>query len=384
MRQADLERLMKPYEGAPDGAESARFRAALGVEIPATIKLRDAIYNDLDENSFGIGWWKPEPDEARRIFISDYLVGCSWTIETNLVEARLHMLEALEFADQHAASMADAVSVQGNRISMKAPEPKCAADELPVNFWGMHSAGFFRALGSALDCIGGVLVGVVALPVPIHRADLGDARKAIEEELKKGRDPNTWRSKTRQCLDEIEAAAGPAGWLPWASRYRNMLVHRGRRLNQHMLVPRPSLLRADGTPNVRTDVVHLLTRDPERSDAETFVDGLINTLTEPAELTVGELFKSALFFIEGVSRHLLETWEVRRASPAALRQPRQQWPSVPRSPTGFKGYDPGRVEVSADAALMGGSWPRRLRAASFAAGTKTNWPAFLAAAQKPE
>jgi hypothetical protein len=121
MRHADLQRLKRPYAERVDGAESASFRSALGIEIPATLMLRDLIFNDLDESAFGIGWWRPEPDHARRILISDYMVGCAWSIETNVIEARLHSLEALGFADEHAASMADAVKVEGRLIRLEAP-----------------------------------------------------------------------------------------------------------------------------------------------------------------------------------------------------------------------------------------------------------------------
>jgi hypothetical protein len=127
------------------------------------------------------------------------------------------------------------------------------------------------------------VVGALALPARIYRADLDSALKAIERELKRQNDPGELRTKLQRIVNEIAVRAGPNGWLEWANGYRNMLVHRGRRLNQHMLVPRQSLLRADGSPIVRTDVVHLLTRDPERSDVETLVDGLVGTLTEPAE-----------------------------------------------------------------------------------------------------
>ena len=65
-------------------------------------------------------------------------------------------------------------------------------------------------------------------------------------------------------------AAGPPGWVDWMLDYRNMLVHRGRRIEIGQLVPRVSPhavgRRRTGTSEmagVRT--VHL-PRDPARSD----------------------------------------------------------------------------------------------------------------------
>jgi hypothetical protein len=380
MRDVDIEFLKRPYAPPAEEAESPAYRAALGVDIPATLKLRDSIFNDLDESAFGIGWWK-EPDEARRIFISDYLVGCAWSIETNLIEARLHLLEALGFAEQHARAMSDAVKVQGNIVRVQAPTPTCAADELPLDLMAMHIGGLFRAVGSALDCIGGLVVGVLALPARLYKADLGAARVALEKALKQQDDPGDLRRTLLAKMNESAASAGPPGWLEWANAYRNMLVHRGRRLNQNMLVPRHSLLRPDGSRIIRTEVVHLVMRDPERSDVETLVDGLVGTLTEPAEVTLRELLKSTVWFTEEMARALLAAWEARRANPSRLRQPRQQWPDVPRPSGVFKGYEPGRVEVDPSAAMMGTSWVKRLKAASMDGDAKRNWKSFLEAAQ---
>jgi hypothetical protein len=379
MRDVDLEQLKRPYAQPVDGAESPAYKAALGVEIPLVLKLRDAIYNDLDESSFGIGWWK-EPDQARRIFISDYLVSCAWTIETNLVEGRLHLLEALGFADEHRRQMADSVKVEGRLVTMQVPTPKSAADEVTLDLMALHVGGLFRAVGSVLDCLGGLAVGVLALSSRLYKADLDRARAAIDKVLKAQDDPGGLRQSFLTRLDEAIVGAGPAGWLEWATAYRNMLVHRGRRLNQNMLVPKPSLLRPDGSRIVRTDVVHLLMRDPERSDMETLVDGLVATLTESAELTMSELFKSTVWFAEQVARSLLEAWEARRANPSLLVQPRSQWPDVPRPAGTFQGYEPGRVEVSVSAAMMGPSWIKRLKAASMDGEAKKNWDAFLRAA----
>ncbi len=382
MRDADLDFLRRPYGQPVEGAGGPAFRAALGVEIPATLKLRDTIFNDLDEEAFGIRWWRPGPNDARRILISDYLVGCAWALETNLIEARLHLLEALGFADQHNRAMADSVAVEGNIVRLAAPEPTCAADELPVNLMAMHIGGLFRAVGSVLDCLGGLVVGVLALPIRIYRADLDSARRAIEKELSRGNDPGDLRWTFQTKLSESINSAGPAGWLEWANAYRNMLVHRGRRLSLHMLLPRPSLLRPDGTRIVRTQVVHLLTRDPERSDVETLIDSLGDTLTEPAELTLGELLKTVVWFTEAVTKELLVAWEKRRADSTLVTQPKEQWPEVPRPAGVFQGFEPGRVRVDPTTAMTGPASIKRLKAASMAGDAKANWRSFIEAAQR--
>lgn len=383
MRDEDLELLKRPYVHRVEGAEGPAFRAALGIEIPATLQLRDGIFNDLDEEAFGVGWWRPGPDHARRILISDYLVSCAFAVETNLMEARLHLLEAMGFADQHNRAMADAVIVQGGRVRVEAPEPTCAADELPLNLMALHVGGLFRAVGSVLDCLGGLIVGVMALPSRIYRADLDAARRTLERELRRGNDPGNLRSMFQTRLNDSVTSAGPSGWLEWANGYRNMLVHRGRRLNLHMLLPRtPTLLRPDGTPIVRAQVVHLLTRDPERSDVETLINSLGDTLTEPAEVTLRELLRTLVWFTEAVTKELLVAWQTRRANPALVPQPQEEWPEVPRPPGAFKGYEPGRMGVVPTAAMTGPAAIRRLKAASMAGDAKANWRLFIEGAQR--
>ena len=50
--------------------------------------------------------------------------------------------------------------------------------------------------------------------------------------------------------------AGPAGWFDWLLNFRNMLVHRGRRLEIGQFLPRePVLLDGRGQPVLRARVV---------------------------------------------------------------------------------------------------------------------------------
>lgn len=60
------------------------------------------------------------------------------------------------------------------------PERMSASDDLPHRMSTWHVAGFFRAIGSALDCLGASVVGVLALPTSLLRADLGTATRALD------------------------------------------------------------------------------------------------------------------------------------------------------------------------------------------------------------
>jgi hypothetical protein len=76
MRDVDLESLRQVYAD-PSVPPERRLAASLGVDTPAVDALCGEIANDLDETTYGIGWWAPEPDTSRRILISDHLIQCT-------------------------------------------------------------------------------------------------------------------------------------------------------------------------------------------------------------------------------------------------------------------------------------------------------------------
>ena len=92
MRRDDLERLRA--SALNPGDLDVEFSKVLGVDAPGVVCLYNEIFNDLDENIYGVGWWAPHPGTTRRILISHYLLECTKSIGTNLIEAALHLLEA--------------------------------------------------------------------------------------------------------------------------------------------------------------------------------------------------------------------------------------------------------------------------------------------------
>ena len=90
MTRADVERLGREY--AAGEPRDGRLARALQVEVPVWRQLTDDILEDLDEHVLGVGWWAPGPGTSRRILISDHLYNCARSVETTLIEARLHFL----------------------------------------------------------------------------------------------------------------------------------------------------------------------------------------------------------------------------------------------------------------------------------------------------
>jgi hypothetical protein len=376
MRRADRDRLANAYPSGSRTEES--FAVALGVHLPHAAKLEAAIVRDLDPATFGVGWWSAYPalGDKRRILIGDYLAVSTASIETNLVEAQLHLFELLDYWEQQNARMADAVVVdpQSGTVRVKFPKPTCPLDGLPDASSALHVAGFFRAINSALDCLGAAIVGVAALNLSIVTTDFDKARTNLTSKANKANDP---RQAFNAKVDELIGKAGPEGWLTWTAKFRHMLLHRARRLQDGSLEQRkPVLLGPDGNPVLRADVVPHLPSEPARSDIDAFRDHTVERyLSEHASETVHGILKSAVFLIDGIAEQLCVLWEDRKNDPQLLAQPPEQWPktSVP-DPTRFAGYAP---ELSTVNQITGNdTLVRRLSCAAIADAQRHRWDTF--------
>lgn len=380
----DLAQLKKPY---PAGVDHQRaFPSVLGLNLADVQTLRDELRSDLTTSTWGLKWMAPHPDEKRRILISDQLLLCVAGIEQNLIEAKLHHLELHEQYEQDAARR---VGMVANMFSGKAithPVAEAPAEDLPNYLIPLHIAGVLRAIGSALDCLGGVVVGMLALPTNILKADLRKAQGELEKSAGAEGGPELQQAFAA-ALDDIIAGAGPEHWLEWAIDYRNMLVHRGRRLELFLLTPREAIYGPDGEliPIVRP--AHLLPRDPDCSDIEAFcmeaepspIERTVDpVLEEEGERTLHAVIESTAYTCNSAARKLLDVLEARRRDPTLLVQPEQQWPRIPFGHVrDFTGYEPGAVEYAPDAGSAHPALRVRLEAASlFPDSRRENWSTF--------
>jgi hypothetical protein len=309
----------------------------------------------------------PHPGTSRRILISDQLFASVRSIETNLIEARLHLIEAMDAWERESDFHARAVSIaRAGQLKVELPERKSPLDEVTPVIAVIHSVGFVRAIAGALDCFGASIVGVVALKASLLRADLDSARRALAAVVATTAGEGA-QVKFRTNLESLIVRVGPSGWFGWVIDLRNTYIHRGRRLQMSELRPVPSgIVGPDGRPVIRTDVIHQLPRDPGRSDVEMFLDATKPpVLTENAAMTLLGVLDSTVRLLEEGGRLLLDVWRTRRGNPPLLFQPREQWPAgVSTATAGFEGYAPGSIpynpaQLRSDATLI-----RRLTAAS--------------------
>jgi hypothetical protein len=377
MTSADIERFSREYTaGEPTEGRLAR---ALQVDVPVWRELGNEILADLDEHVFGVRWWAPHPGTSRRILISDHLFSSVRSVESNLIEARLHLIEAVDFWERESDFHARAVSVTTDgRVNVQLPERRCPLDELRPAMSTLHTVGFIRAIAGALDCFGTSVVGVVALKTSLLRADLDSARRALVQVTGSSAGDRV-QADFRVQLEALIESVGPPGWFRWAIDLRNTLIHRGRRLQMSDLRPIPSgLVRLDGRPVIRTDVIHQLPRDPGRSDVEMFLDAANPpVLTETAATTLLGVLQSTLRLTGEGGVLLLNLWRTRRATPALLFQPREQWPDSTSSATaGFRGYAPDSVPYNPTQLRLDQVVIRRMSAASLGDAQRAAWLRF--------
>jgi len=379
MRAADLARLSEPYSEDVDPPDSGAV-AALGMELPNWRALEADILADfVEEPPYGIGWWSPDPGTSRRILIADQLYCCVASAAGNMTEAALHWLEFLDVSDRDSARHADAVQLEGGRPTLSAPRPRSPLDRLSPAFVRIHYAGMVRALASALDCLAGVVIGVAALPINILRADFARARDKLNKINSADSDGAKAQAQFATRIEANIAAAGPPGWLEWTLDFRNMVIHRGRRLELGQFIPKsPVLYGADAQPVLRARRVNHLPRDPGRSDIEVLLDNpWTYVLTEDDEQTLRGLIKSTQVLLEATARDLIELWDWRRRNPKSLRQPQAQWrEGRSTQSTGFDGYASGTLTFDPKMGISNAVVARRFRAAALVDGSRAEWANF--------
>ena len=384
MRPADIARLSQPYRDGTDGSRT-RLARALGVETPNWEALERVIFNDFTtEQPYGIGWWAPHPGTSRRILISDQLYACTSSVSTNLMEAGVHWLELLDASDREDNFQADAIQIVDGQPEME-PRPRTTPlESLGPDIVRLHQVGVARALSGALDCVAGTIIGVMALPLNILKADLVRVRRHFG---RRPEAPTTAGERLQEQfaiqLTETIGRVGPAGWLDWVLNFRNMLIHRGRRIEIRQFVPRePVLYDASGRPILRARVITHLPLEPDRSDMDVHRQpDLSPVLTEDVRQTLQGAMRSVCTLVEAIGERLSAAWEWRKEHPAELSQPQAQWQHVGRTATpnrqppfagyapGSHAYDPGIFSLHPDTAT-------RLQAAALFDHQRHEWHQF--------
>jgi hypothetical protein len=383
MRAADLARLSERYPDGPDVGTRGPTRA-LGVETPLWDALGERIFADfVSDPPYGVGWWAPHPGTSRRIFISDQLDDCTTSVSTNMVEAALHWLELLDAIDREDVFQADVVQIVDGEPQMVARPRTTPLESLGPDIVRLHQVGVARALSGALDCAAGTIIGVMALPMNILKADFQGVTRHFERRLAPATDGETYQHEFGQRLTRIISQVGPEGWLDWLLNFRNMLVHRGRRIEIAQFLPRLPFLRDQwGRPIIRANVITQLPQEPDRSDVDVHLEpNIAPVLTEDARQTLEGAIGSVRTLIEAVAEQLGAAWDWRKAHLDALPQPRAQWPRIgaearANRPQPFRGYAPGTHAYEPGQLMSHPRTGRKLAAAALFDYQREQWTGF--------
>ncbi|MEV6641106.1 hypothetical protein [Amycolatopsis sp. NPDC051371] len=334
--------------------------------LQAAQELTELFEADFDVDRGGFTWWHDYGlDGVARTGLMDYLYGLLCAVEENLRSAAIHLhdLRTNRYTDDYAL-------LKHMRENGRIPDYRMRTDaeaqrEARTN---AHEAGVFRATGSILDTLAGVVVGVGGLKFNIMMADLGSLQP-----LAKGADyPNAKVRKrlglTEQSLDLNDPQgnllratrsslleAGPDGWLEWTQFSRNDRVHRASRMHTGIFTEDGKMARP-------------FPRQPDH--AETLAFRMANDvrkvhLTEDSVVTLEGVVGSVNAAVVGVLLACAALWRTRKAQPALITQPEWQWASAkPPRATTFDGYAADTIKMQRNPALaVSPRTARRLQAA---------------------
>lgn len=375
MRKEFLDGLEEQYKSTPPTVVD--FANSIEADVKSPHELSNAIFRDLDTKKLGIGWWAPHVKTSQRIVTGDYLYRVAGAITTNIAEARLHFHHLQHCFDEENNFSKYLPIINGRP---KLPKRVKGKDEYWIFMTELHLAGFFRALGSVLDCLGASIVGVLALPTDIIKADFGKARRCFAKIRKQPTSEGQLvQTDFEEHLNEIVVFVGPPGWNGWVDKIRNTFVHRARRFQlTRMDHVDTRILNNNGGQTVRSIKNLQLPNVPDFTDIEAWSgDGENNLLLgENATTTINGCYKSVESMATRISKELIEIWAKRRAAPTLLVQPESQWDKASRNGVPFSGYKTDAPPFSAESITASPNFIKRLRAASLDGERIHHWKNF--------
>ena len=367
MRDTDIQHFASATRTSSAGDSQTLVLEALGIPLSKLERLEMAVRTDLSTNPpYRIWRWEDSIPTDHRIAIIDQLYSCVESISENLIESQLHWFEFLDWMERaNELVSVDYPPRNHNALEILIPKSK-----------SMHEADVIRSLCSSLDCLAGAIIVITALNMNVLRADFRKVRNELRR-IHRSRIDDSMLDRRLQSsfandFEKLIVSSGPKDWVDWMLSYRNMVVHRGRRLSCGQFIENTegNILGTHG----RFRWINHLPIDPNRSTIEAFSgqessgDSPLrrSLLEEDSQTTINGLLKSTINFVESTSESLFHIWTIRHNDPNQLVQPASQW-SRTAARTQFPGYKPKEYKIprKGTSIVANPVLGTRLRAASF-------------------
>lgn len=333
--------------------------------------LSTMVLEDLSPQG-GVSWWK-NLDAPRSILIADYLIGLTHSTSSNLQQAVMHR-EKLKTA-WTTEGMRLGARIRAGRGQPGVLSPLTDQDQNRSVEIDAHLSGFFRAAGSVLDTLAGLVVGSAGLATSLVRADWAIVRKSADESKIKSVLASTdgGRSAQLELLGNVRNLAADGGdWLDWTLDFRNTQVHRASRTTLVVLNPKRT-----------TGIMNPLPRHPAQTEGESLavtysraIDEAM--LTEDALDTLDHVFRHLHELTLHATRLCIDIWQARRDDPLIITQPKKQWAKLLQGDQrSFAGAVPGGRIPGGDTMLVGPEASLRLQRGLFLDEHRRTWQRWL-------
>ncbi|WP_156023160.1 hypothetical protein [Terracoccus sp. 273MFTsu3.1] len=358
---------------------------------PATDKLVHVgrlVFDDLDEQRGGVGWWHEMLDWKRIVLLSDYLLQSIDGSVTSLARASYAAVEHRGI--QNAMDYEIVKKIRAGLMPYPDQTPterkQQLRREMTIEQVLYHLCQCLDRLAAAVLIVGAVNVRNVVkadwstvenvLETPDGPKPGSGLRAASKAPLMPTGTPG--RALQDALLEPVRDTNlfGPRDWLPWMRETRNAATHRADSTKMLLLKGQP------GSP----EGLHRgLPRVPKLSDVETFVHAPTSgralekvVLAKGTPATLEGLTESTASLAAALADSMAECWLNWKASPPSLTAPGQQWRVIePPPPLHFEGYGPNvNVLLGPGAEVrVHPSTGKRLRAALIldAAGGQNRW-----------
>jgi hypothetical protein len=292
-----------------------------GVDLGALDRLERRILDDYEPEQWGIGRFTGIVDVVQRAVASDLLISLCEGAKTALLDLAMA-----------SARYTDLLGPNGRTM----PGPETTIDDrVEVAQLDATSTECFRALGSALDCLAGLGVLMIGLPLSVQRAEGSWLLRTPSHPDMAPRQQEAWDALVAVVASHADDHA--PGWLAWSLETRNAVIHRGQLLRLWLNRPRlgstddPQFIVRTNTPiQYLVRVEPHLRRRPWLPDMHALTSGGDLSelwLIEPAHMTLDHLKTAVAALAEQVAVSLSTIWDTAMIE---FEWPAASWQLEPR------------------------------------------------------